>query len=338
MDNLRIPHSSPWITSDDISAVNAALDSKMIAHGSLSASFENQCAEYLGMIKVWSSTSGRAALKRALRAMHVGVGSEVIVPTYVCDAVAFAILALGATPVYADVGENWCITANTVSSVLTSKTAAIVVVHPFGIIADTKSLLQFSVPVIEDCCQCFCPDVGKIGAAAIYSLHATKCLTSAEGGLIATAHPAVQHLLEQSYLDSPDSVTFSDMQAALAISQLKRYSVMLERRKFIAATYFNGLPPSTTKRLKEVRGRSIFFRFPLSVTRGFNVYADTFERYGISVRRGVDQLLHRKHSISDQTFPVASELYRCTLSIPIYPSLDDEKVSRIIGAATAILA
>ncbi|WP_431098459.1 DegT/DnrJ/EryC1/StrS family aminotransferase [Polaromonas aquatica] len=335
---MNIPHSAPWISADDISSVSAVLARGMLANGVLVQEFEAECQRYLQLDRAWATTSGQAALVRALLALGVGSEGEVVMPTYVCQSVADAVRAIGARPVYCDVGEDWCINAASVSSVLSSKTVAIVAVHAFGVFADVQALLQFGVPVIEDCCQCFSPQVGAIGAVAIYSLHATKCLTGAEGGLIATAHPEIAKAITNSYERTPESGRFSDLQAALALSQLRRYPEMLHRRALLANTYFESLPPEATKRLSRVKNRCMFFRFPLSLASGFDAFSENFQIYGVTTRRGVDQLLHRQQTTDDRNFPVAAELYRTTLSLPLYPSLQQTDLNHILEVATKVLA
>ena len=334
---MNIPHSSPWISEGDTSAVAATLRSGMVAEGSLVKSFERHCADYLGLPYTWATGSGQAALIRALVALGVGAGTQVVMPSYVCRAVADAVHATGATPVYCDVGDDWCLNPQTVAAVITPKTAAIVAVHPFGIIADIKPLLGFGLPVVEDCCQCFSPRVGYLGAAAVFSFHGTKCLTTGEGGMVATASPSVAERIAKSMKNHPESSRMSDLQAALGISQLTHYEEILQRRQTMAKQYTEVLSRHLTRRVRHVADRSIFFRFPLSLTCGFDSIVEDFGRRGIHVRRGVDALLHRKAGLSDELFPKSIELFFTTISLPFYPALNDLNVQHVLGTATEIL-
>jgi UDP-4-amino-4-deoxy-L-arabinose-oxoglutarate aminotransferase len=258
-------------------------------------------------------------------------------PSYVCRAVSDAVHATGATPVYCDVGDDWCINPQTVAAVITPKTVAIVAVHPFGIIANIKSLLELGFPVIEDCCQCFSPRVGALGAVAVFSFHATKCLATCEGGMVATADESVAERIARSLETYPEPSHLSDLHAALGISQLARYDKMLQTREAIANRYLGVLPSHSTNRIRDVMDRSIFFRFPLSLDRGFDAVAEHFTCRGIQVRRGVDTLLHRKAGLSDALFPVTMELFRSTMSLPFYPALSDIDIQHVLAAAVEIL-
>lgn len=337
MDTLNIQHSSPWITEADVSMVTTTLRSGMLAGDSWAKEFESRCADYLGLPYTWATASGQSALIRALVALGVGASTQVVMPSYVCRAVVDAVHAIGATPVYCDVGNDWCLNPQTVAAVITHKTVAIVAVHPFGIIANIKALMELGLPIIEDCCQCFSPRVGNLGAAAVFSFHGTKCLTTGEGGMVATASPSVAERIDASLESHPEPSRLSDLQAALGISQLARYDEMLVIRQAMARRYLGVLPSHSTNHIRDVADRSIFFRFPLSLNRGFDAVAELFTRRGIHVRRGVDTLLHRKGGLSDELFPTTVELFRSTMSLPFYPALSDLNIRHVLAAATEIL-
>lgn len=333
----HIPHSSPWILEEDIAMVSETLRRGMIAGGALANEFEQRCAGYLGVPHAWAVGSGQAGILRALISLNIGPGSEVLMPSYVCRAVMDAVTITGASPTFCDIGEDWCINPQTVELAITPKTAAIVAVHPFGIVADIEPLLAFGIPIIEDCCQCFSPRVGRLGAMAVFSFHATKCLACAEGGLIATADPNMAARISESLEAYPEPTRLADMQAALGISQLSRYDQMLSRRRAIGELYLGELAAALTVRTRSVATRSIFFRFPISVDSGFDNVADEFFNAGIQVRRGVDALLHQKAGLSDARFPTTMELFRTTLSLPLYPALDDDSARYVLTSAKEIL-
>lgn len=334
---INIQHSAPWITEADIAKLSGILRSGMVASGRQVDEFETYCSNYLGLRYTWATNSGRAALIRVLMALDVQAGAEVVMPSYVCHAVADAVRSVGAIPVYCDVGSDFCVNSQTIAAAITANTAAIVAVHPFGIIADIKPLLEFCVPVIEDCCQCFSPRVGHIGAAAFFSFHATKCLTTGEGGMVATAMPEIAAKIATSFDIYPEISRMSDLQAGLGISQLARYEEMLRHRQAMAEQYMRTLPAHLTLRIASVADRSIFFRFPLSLDCGFAAVAERFNHRGVQVRHGVDALLHRKAGYKDKRFPMSVELFNKTLSLPFYPALGEEGVRYVLASAREIL-
>lgn len=187
-----ILHSKPWISKEDIEAVNNSLKNGMIGQGDMVANFEENISNYIGTQDTVITGSGTEALILALLALEIGVGDEVILPTYVCHSVADAIIAVGATPVFCDSGQYWVVTPEAVLEKISSKTKAIIVVHIYSIMADIELFLGFGLPIIEDCCQAFGANngismAGSKGIISVFSFHATKCLTTGEGGAVTSS-------------------------------------------------------------------------------------------------------------------------------------------------------
>ena len=176
----------------------------------------------------------------------------------------------------------------------------------------------------------------------MFSFHATKCLTTGEGGLATSSDVGLVERMRvlrdgvDSALGERLASPMTDLQAALGLSQLSRYSEFLRRRKAIADLYFAQLSEYAIQLPEAVRGKSVFFRFPVRVQGDFDVYRQRFEALGVQVRRGVDALLHRVMGLDKHTFPVAERLFAETVSIPIYPALKDEEVQTLIAACRAI--
>jgi perosamine synthetase len=334
----EISHSSPWITTSDIAFVSAALADGMLAQGAGVKEFEARCAAYLGFSCTHAVASGQVALLRALTAIGLKNGSEVIMPSYVCRAVADAVIEAGATPVFCDVGDDWCVSRETIAPVITHLTAAIVVVHPFGIVADVGPILEFGLPVVEDCCQCFTPRVGHLGTVAIFSFHATKCLTTGEGGLVASSDSAFVERYMDCLASYPEASRMSDLQAALGLGQMERYDEMLQWRKDMASQYRDSIPKENCERLSAVWDRSMFYRIPLSTNEGYDIVAPEFIKRGVNVRRGVDRLLHRQAGLPDRHFKTTVELFRTTLSVPFYPALGEGDVRRVTAAIEEVFS
>jgi len=341
-----IPHSKPWITDKDLKTVYSVLRGGRIDQNHRVRLFEKACAQYLGVPDGVAVGSGTAALTLALCALELKTRKEVVLPTYVCRNVVEAILTAGYSPVLSDVGEYWTITPEKVAQVITRKTGAIIVVHLFGIPVDLEGFKKFDLPIIENACQAFgarikMEKVGSMGTLGVFSFHATKCLTTGEGGM-AVAHE--QWLLEKmrklrdggnlpaSRLPSP----MTDLQAALGLSQLSRYPIFLRRRRFIAEHYFEVLSDCPVALPVRMRHESIFFRFPIRVPGNFGMIRQRFAEKGIHVRQGVDALLHRFMNQSQKKFPNAERLFAETVSLPIYPALTEREQRRVIRACREV--
>jgi len=313
----------------------------MIAEVEVVAEFENAVSEYLGMAGGVATSSGTMALFLALKALDISHGDEVIIPTYVCRAVLDAVNYTGAMPVLCDVGDDWCMNVETVKYHVTAQTKAIVLVHTFGISADAKVFEKIGVPVIEDCCQSFGgvlhgKRLGSWGKLCICSFHAIKLLTTGEGGMVLTNDEILLHRLRELKYGVNKGYKLrylfpmTDLQAALGLSQLRRFDEFLTRRRQIADVYFSKLDDLSIQLPENIRGRSIFFRFPIRTQKGFESLRIAFDKLGIQVRRGVDALLHYGLGLTHGSFPVSEMLFNQTVSIPLYPALTSEEVEHII--------
>lgn len=341
-----ILHSKPWITESDIAFVTEVLKGGMVAQGDLTELFEKELSQWVGALDGVAVGSAAGAIVLALRSLEVGESDEVILPTYVCPSVLDAVVTSGCIPVLCDVGENWIVTEENIQAVVSSRSKAVIVPHMYGIFADISSLKSIGLPIIEDCAQAVgCKEKRPVaGDISIFSFHPTKCLTTGEGGIAVTSNPFLLKKMKglQGKSDSPKFRIFSPMSninAALGLAQLGRYSEFLSRRAEIANEYVEllkrvypaGLPVDTLH-------NSMFFRFPLRVEGGFEDFEEKFEKLGVCVRRGVDRLLHRLMDMPDDKYPMSVKLFNSTLSIPIYPALSRQELDICKSAIEIIFA
>lgn len=340
-----IPHSKPWIHDSDVQAVGQVLRSHMIALGATTRKFEKAVAADCCAIDGIAQSSGTAALLLALRTLDVGKGDEIVLPTYVCRSVLDAVVATGAEPSFADVDDLGLLTISTARSALSPRTRAVIAVHLFGNSCDIEGLRTLGYPVIEDACQAVGMEsggkkAGSRGDLAVLSFHATKMLTTGEGGMVVSTFPRLldkaRTLTSLSQHHSPCVFApMSDLQAALGLSQLHRLGTMLDRRRVIASRYdaaLVGIP----ELIPSIDRSCCIFRYVFRSERGFTPLEAHFQRYGVCVRRGVDALLHRLRGEADSRYPIATRLLATTVSVPCYPALTDSEVDRICHALRAL--
>lgn len=337
-----IPHSRPWIDSSDRAGVDNVFEGHMIARGKRVKAFEKALSVNLNIPSAICSSSGTSALVLALKILNIGINDEVIIPTYVCSSVLAAVTSVGATPRLCDVDESGVITVATVSSHLTDRTRAIVAVHIFGHPCDVTKLKTLGFPIIEDACQAFGLKInqqfaGTLGVLGIVSFHATKCLTTGEGGALIVNDPSLldrAYEVAESFVSNNASgiIAFTDMQAALGLSQLNRYTSFLERRLNIFRRYHE-----VAHRLKGAKAGypdlpSFLFRFTLRTDIGFDEVESALLSFGVQARRGVDRLLHRQLGLDDRDFPISTSIFYETVSLPFYPSLSKVEQDQVIIA------
>jgi dTDP-4-amino-4,6-dideoxygalactose transaminase len=294
-------------------------------------------------------SSGMAALHLAMLAMGVQAGDEVILPTYVCEALLDAVLLCRATPVIVDVDpQSGNIDPRAAAAAVTDKTRLIVVPHMFGTPADMDALLALGRPLLEDCAlaigaRCGGQCVGSLGQAAVVSLYATKMICAGEGGAVcgrdATLIERVADL--RDYSGRPDfrlrfNYKLTDLAAAIAVEQVRKLPDFIRRRRRIAQLYdllLADLPEIERPRL-ELHGESVFYRYVVKVPAGDRqAIRQSLARRGIQCGLGV---LHPLHHLLPQCAPepcpVGEEWARRSLSLPIYPMLRDEQAQAVAEA------
>ncbi len=137
-----------------LEAAGRTLDGGAFILGPEVSAFEREFAAYLGVKHVVGVANGTDALTIALRAMGVGPGDDVVVPSFTFYASAEAIPPTGARPVFCDVNpETMMATPETVKQALTPATKAVIVVHLFGNVAPVAEIEALGVPVLEDAAQ-----------------------------------------------------------------------------------------------------------------------------------------------------------------------------------------
>ena len=191
--SYRVPLSVPYWNSATYRAILRSLVSGSVIEGPDLGQLRSAVMERLGTEDAIICGSGSLALEIALSACGVREGDEVVIPTFCCTSVVPPILAVGAHPVLADVGEELNITVETVEAVLTNKTKAIIVPHLFGNPADINSIVDLARPknirVIDDAAQALGATidgrpVGRFGDAGILSFGSEKVCFGLGGGVV----------------------------------------------------------------------------------------------------------------------------------------------------------
>jgi perosamine synthetase len=336
-----IPHSRPTLPEGDgWREVTDLLAPGWAADGPCLAAFEAEAAAWFGCGHGVAVNSGTSALFLALRALEVGPGHEVLVPAYCCAALLNAVAQTGATPVLVDTepgGPNLC--PADAQRRRTSRTAAVVVAHMFGLPADVAAFEALGVPIVEDCAQSLGARTdagltGSRGRIAIGSFYATKVITTGQGGLAATSDAELAgRLRDLLHYDNRDewrptgNFGLGELAAALGRRQLARLPDFLKRRAAIADYYGEVLgspsrPPG-----------AIAYRFVAQAADAEAAIA-ALRAAGVDAKRPVYRPLH--HYLGG-LYPGAEAAHRRNVSLPIYPSLSDEHMRHVGRAAAEVL-
>ncbi|MEQ1936582.1 MAG: DegT/DnrJ/EryC1/StrS aminotransferase family protein, partial [Fimbriimonadaceae bacterium] len=193
---IKLP-SWPYFAEDEVEAVAAVLRSGKVNYwtGTEGREFEREFAGYVGTKHGIAIMNGTVTMELALIALGIGPGDEVIIPPRTFMATATAVMVRGAIPVFADVDrDSGCITAESISRVISPRTKAVIPVHIGGWPSDMKAILSLCTPkgihVIEDCAQAHGAtidgqSVGSFGVINSWSFCQDKIMTlGGEGGAI----------------------------------------------------------------------------------------------------------------------------------------------------------
>ena len=174
-----------------LASIAGVIDSSRFILGENVAAFEQEFASYCGSQHGIGVANGTDAITIALRAIGVGPGDEVVVPSFTFYASAEAIPPTGATPVFCDIDpDTFCVTPETVAAALTPRTKAVIAVHLFGNVAPVAQIAALGVPVLEDAAQAAGSRSaegrpGSLGVASTFSFFPSKNLPClGDGGAI----------------------------------------------------------------------------------------------------------------------------------------------------------
>src|SRR3954449_3000557 len=235
-------------------AIAAVLDEQRYILGPNVAAFEEEFAAFCGARQAVGVANGTDAITLALRALGVGPGDEVVVPSFTFYASAEAIPLTGARPVFCDVDpETFCVTAETVKAALTPRTRAVLVVHLFGNVAPVAEIEALGVPVVEDAAQAIgsrssAGRAGALGTAATLSFFPSKNLGAfGDGGAVITRDDEVAERVRMlRFHGSRDKTTFElighnsrldELQAAILRVQLPHLESWADGRRAAGEHY-----------------------------------------------------------------------------------------------------
>lgn len=344
---MIVQHNKPSLSEHEISSVEEVLRSGFIAQGNQVEEFEKKISDYVGISNCIAVNSGTTSLYLALYALDIKEGDEVIVPTYVCSALLNAIFLHRAVPVLADINpDDYNINWSQVEEKITPKTRAIIVPHIHGMPALIPAATFNGIPIVEDCATALASSLngqaaGTLGQLAILSFYATKYITTGEGGAILTTNDLLANIVKdyrefdcrENYIPR-FNFQMTDIQAALGKAQLNRVSEFITRRKFIAAEYqafFAGQGITWQHSSHDIQYNH--YRFVINLDR---LNRDKLKR-NLEVRNiktiipiEHKELLHNYLKLSERDFPVAEQVVNTTLSLPIYPGLQDTELAYIL--------
>lgn len=394
---MKIPFSPPYIDEDVKREVLHTLESGWITSGPKVLALEKLIAEQTGVPHVACCNSATSGLLLLLHWYGVTRGDEVIIPAYTYAATALVVMHLGATPVMVDSGHDFNMDVEKVREKITSKTKAIIPVDIAGWPCDYEAIDQLvneqkikglfmaasdnqkklgRIMVLADAAHSIGAryrnkPMGNWGDFSVFSFHAVKNITTAEGGAMCINLSAPfnkQEVYKQLKLWSLNGQTkdalaktngagwkydivypgfkmnMPDVCAAIGLAQLRKYaSHILVERKRVFDAYVNHFSKNEWAQLpppdKEEK-QSSYHLFALRI-KGIteqqrDKMIEDITAEGVSVNVHFQPLplltVFKERGYQISDFPRAHDSYAREISLPIYPELDAEKLNYIVDA------
>jgi dTDP-4-amino-4,6-dideoxygalactose transaminase len=366
-----LPFTRPNIDEETIAEVAQVLRSGWLASGPKVAQLEAELSAYCGGRPIRTQTSATAGMEMALLACGIGAGDEVITPALSFVATANVIMRVGAKPVFVDVGlDSRNIDLDQVEGAITARTRAIMPVHFAGLPVDMDRLYAIAarhrLRVIEDAAHAIGSlwrgkRIGSFGDLVCFSFHPNKNMTTIEGGAISGGSPEELRTIElqrwhgqvKSGVDGFDTLipggksNLSDVAAAVGLGQLRRLEEFNARRRMLVARYYELWARDAPVRLPERgdAGHSWHVFTPLlplaelAITRAGFIEAMKARSIAVGVHYPAIHLFtaYRKLGYREGQFPNAERIGRETVTLPLFPAMQDADVPRVVEAVNAIL-
>ena len=373
-----IPIAKPYLTNEEAQSTYDTILSGWVTQGPKVQEFEEKFAKYVGSKYAIALSNCTTALHLAMVVSGIKDGDEVICPSMSYVATANCIKYVNATPVFAEVNDQYNLDIIDVEKRITSKTKAILLVHQIGMPADIdafKALCKkYNLMLIEDaaCAAGSAYKGNKIGSHSelvCFSFHPRKVITTGDGGMITTNNEEYakrvkllrQHAMSVSDRErhSASKIIFedhvelgynyrmTDIQAAMGIKQLEKLEMIIEERRKIAMKYIDALSDITCIRLpiekqsyfSNYQSFSIFLKENCKISR--NELMQQLFNKEISSRRGI-MTSHRetayKDIVNNISLPITENLCDNSIIIPLYFPMLDVDVEKVINNLKVLLS
>lgn len=359
---MNIPMSSAEIDENDVQAVLEVLHSGRLALGPKAEEFERLVAEYIGVQHAVAVSSGTAGLHLIVRALGLGAGDEVLVPSFTFAASVNVLLYEGATPVFVEIEpETYNLDPADVERKITPRTKAIMVVDVFGHPAEwdelTRLAKQYGLHLIDDCCEAIGAQykgqmLGRFGTAGAFAFYPNKQMTTGEGGILVTDRDdlaqSFRSLRNQgrdemgAWLEHPRlgyNYRLDEMSAALGVSQVKRLETFLSKRERVAQMYTERLKdlPWVRTPLVKPHVRMSWFVYVVQLAEGLdrNRVMAAMESRGVPVRGyfhpiHLQPYLRERLGTAEGLLPLTESVAKRTLALPFHNNLSEEQVDYVV--------
>ena len=350
-----IIQTEPYINEKDKKILNKVIDRKFVTENKFTQQFEDIIKNLVKARYAISVSNWTAGIFCCLRALNIGKGDEVIVPDMTFAATSNAVLLSGAKVVLCDVNYNdYSINADEIVKKINSRTKAVIPVHLYGNFCDMEKILKirkkYNIKIIEDAAQALGVQykkkfAGTFGDCGGYSFYGNKIITSGEGGVIVTNNKKIRdeiyklknHGREKKGVFIHKSVgfnfMFTELQAALGITQLGKLNSVTKKRNWIFKKYKEYLNNKYLIKFEKKKYHINLHWFFNIKSSKINKILPALKKNKIEFRRLFYPLhlqpCYKNHpSIikGKSNFDISKKLYKETISLPTFQRLKDKEI------------
>ncbi len=339
-------------------AFNRVYENSWYVEGNEDKAFEEAFAKFCGTKYCVGVGNGLDALMLSLRALNIGAGDEVIVPSNTFIATALAVTYVNATPVFVEPDiRTYDLDPAKIEEKITPKTKAIMPVHLYGQPCDMDPILEIAkkhgLYVVEDCAQAHGATykgkaIGSFGDAAGFSFYPGKNLGAlGDAGAAVTSDKAIAEKIralgnygsdyKYHHIYKGTNSRLDELQAAFLSAKLPMMDKVTAARRAVAQKYLEGITnPEIILPYVHPDTKPVWHVFAIRC-KDREKLAAHLEEKGIGTNKHYPIAMHlqecyRDLNIPEGSLPIAEEISRTELSIPMYYGMTDEEIQYVIDA------
>ena len=337
---MLLPVFKPYIRRADMDSVLSCLITDEIGPGDISKELVGELTNYLGLVDGFLFRDYYRAISIAIDTLELKSGARVILSPLSPGAYIDVLKEKGIIPLFADVDPDTAIMdTGKINLLLENNVDALILHSPLGTVADMEYFSSLGIPVIEDISENFgamfnekkCGSFAKI---SIFSMEPDKILTCGGGSAVLVNDSYYYDKLKIICENYSSEIFLSDINASLALVQLRNIEEILEKRNELAKIFFSALNKTEHKPIKKVDGSTIVhFSFPIILNSGMKEVKAYIMKKNVESRKAFLRTAIDVSGNTENICPIASGLILRTLLLPLYPSLgkkNAEIISKVI--------
>lgn len=350
-----IPVYQPDLSGKEKEYVMDCMDSTWISSkGKYVERFENLFAEYIGVKYGTAVSNGTVAIHLALLTLEIGIGDEVIVPSFTYIASANPIVYVGAKPIFVDSSEDtWQINELEIEKKITDKTKAVIAPHLYGYPCKMDVLRKIcdkhNIYLIEDCAEAIGSEykgkkIGTYGDLACFSFFGNKTITTGEGGMVLSNNKELidkaRHIKDQGMSKTREywhdivgyNFRMTNICAAIGCAQLERIEQFVSRKIEVGALYkemLKSVPVKFQKDSKDILNTYWMVAILLEDENQRRDFRKYLKEHDIDTRPTFSPIHKMPMYDLGEYYPVSEDLGKRGINLPSYPLLSNEQIEYI---------